>query len=296
MKLFCHTSVLLQVQDHLLQIQPEFRDTLVTNMVEFREDCDTFYGDYDNTGPMVAGVPPREASDRLIIFQNRFDNLFRKFTTYTGGEELFGLPVSDFPQLQTIKKELNLLQKLYSLYNAVINTVNGYYDIPWVDVDIEKISNELQDFQNKCRKLPKALKDWPAFEDLRKTIDDFNEMVPLLELMTNKAMKPRHWQRMADLTGHPFEIESDGFVLRNILDAPLLKYKEEIEDICISAVKEKDIEAKLKGVIAEWNGHEFRFGSFKNRGELLLRGDNTGEIITFMEDSLMVLSSLLSNR
>lgn len=82
---------------------------------------------------------------------------------------------------------------------------------------------------HRCRKLPKALKDWPAFEDLKKTIDDFNEMVPLLELMANKAMKPRHWQRIADVTGHVFDIEGDNFVLRNILDAPLLKFKEEIE-------------------------------------------------------------------
>ncbi len=70
-------------------------------------------------------------------------------------------------------------------------------------------------------------------------------MVPLLELMTNKAMKPRHWQRMSDLTKHHFDVEGDGFALRNILEAPLLKNKEDIEDICISAVKEKDIEVRF---------------------------------------------------
>lgn len=53
------------------------------------------------------------------------------------------------PALQRIRKELNLLQKLYSLYNDVIANVNGYYDIPWVDVDIEKINTELIDFQNR---------------------------------------------------------------------------------------------------------------------------------------------------
>ena len=73
------------------------------------------------------------------------------------------------------------------------------------------------------------MKDWEAFGDLKKTIDDFNEMVPLLELMANKAMKNRHWNRMTDTTGHAFEIEGENFTLRNILEAPLLKYKEEIE-------------------------------------------------------------------
>ena len=62
---------------------------------------------------MVPGVKPRDASDRLIIFQNTFDTLYRKFITYTGGEELFGLPVTAYPQLLVIKKELNLLQVKY---------------------------------------------------------------------------------------------------------------------------------------------------------------------------------------
>ncbi|TNN79750.1 Dynein heavy chain 5, axonemal [Liparis tanakae] len=285
-----------EVQNELVALQPNFRGELVSNVETFLEDCQHFYQDYDKDGPMVEGLAPQDASDRLIMFQNRFDNLFRKYTTYTGGEELFGLPVTQHPQLLEIRKQLALLQKLYGLYNNVIETVNGYYDILWADIHIEKINNELLDFQTRCRKLPRALKEWQAFMDLKKTIDEFNECCPLLELMTNKAMMTRHWKRITEVTGHTFEVESDTFKLRNIMEAPLLKYKEEIEDICISAVKERDIEQKLKQVIAEWDNKTFTFANFKTRGELLLRGDSTSEIIASMEDSLMMLGSLMSNR
>jgi dynein heavy chain, axonemal len=47
--------------------------------------------------------------------------------------------------------------------------------------------------------------------------------------MANKSMKPRHWERIANLTGHKFDIESDNFLLRDIMAAPLLKHKEDIE-------------------------------------------------------------------
>ncbi|XP_058868792.1 dynein axonemal heavy chain 5 isoform X2 [Acipenser ruthenus] len=285
-----------EVQNELVSLQPNFRGDLISNVQTFVEDCDHFYKDYDEDGPMVVDLAPQDASDRLIMFQNRFDNLYRKYITYTGGEELFGLPVTQYPQLLEIKKQLTLLQKLYGLYNNVIDTVNGYYDILWSDVNIEKINNELLDFQTRCRKLPRALKEWQAFLDLKKTIDDFNECCPLLELMTNKAMMARHWKRITEVTGHSFDVESDTFKLRNIMEAPLLKCKEEIEDICISAVKERDIEQKLKQVIAEWDNKTFTFANFKTRGELLLRGDSTSEIIANMEDSLMILGSLMSNR
>lgn len=51
------------------------------------------------------------------------------------------------------------------------------------------------------------------------------------------------------LIGHSFDVQSENFQLRHIMEAPLLQYKDDIEDICISAVKEKDIEAKLKQVL-----------------------------------------------
>ena len=142
----------------------------------------------------------------------------------------------------------DLLQRLYKLYNDVIDSVNNYHNIPWAEVNIEDINNELLEFQNRCRKLPKALKEWPAFHALKKTIDDFNDICPLLELMSNKAMKYRHWQKIQSITGFTFDLERPGFCLKDILEAPLLPNKEDIEDVCISALKEKDIEAKLRQV------------------------------------------------
>ena len=83
------------------------------------------------------------------LFQNQFDGMWRKLQTYQSGEELFGMPQTDYPELGAIRKELNLLQKLYKLYNDVIDRVSSYYDIPWGEVNIEEINNELMEFQNR---------------------------------------------------------------------------------------------------------------------------------------------------
>ena len=59
------------------------------------------------------------------------------------------MTMTEYPNLQRIRKELSLLQKLYNLYNSVIDNVNGYYDILWQEIDIEKINNELLEYQNR---------------------------------------------------------------------------------------------------------------------------------------------------
>lgn len=73
----------------------------------------------------------------------------RNFVTCSAGEQLFGLPVTDYPTLHHYRKELTLLQKLYGLYTAVMQSIDGYYDILWSDIDIEKINAELTEFQNR---------------------------------------------------------------------------------------------------------------------------------------------------
>ncbi|CAH8577937.1 unnamed protein product [Schistosoma turkestanicum] len=286
----------LDVQNQLIEVQPEFRNNLLENITTFNENCLKFYNDYDEAGPMVRGIPPREASDRLIIFQNRFDNLYRSYITYNAGEQLFGLPITEHTRLDAIRKQLNLLQKLYQLYDRVLNKTASYYDIPWSEVKVDLISQELQDFQNRCLKLPKALHEYPAYDDLKQTLANFDQIIPLLELMTNPAMRERHWKRLAAITGQPFNVGDSDFTLSNVLNAPLLEHYEDFEDVCIAAIKEQDIEKKLLNLKSEWSAQQFEFVHFKHRGELLLRGDHTLELINLMEDSLMALAPLLSNR
>ncbi|KAM6989324.1 dynein axonemal heavy chain 8-like [Tautogolabrus adspersus] len=284
------------LQDELVRTQPKFKQNLLDSVGDFQNDVSNYIEQYDLEGPMADGIAPHEASRRLQSFKAHFEDLWKNFSIYNSGEQLLGLPVTEYDCLYKKKKELDLLQKLYGLYDAVMGKIGGYYSILWVNVDIEKINTDLLEFQNRCRKLPKGLKSWQAFLDLKTTIDDFSESCPLLEMMANKSMMRRHWDRITDLTGQHFEVESTNFTLQNIMEAPLLKYKDDIEDICITAVKEKDIEAKLIQVKEVWSGQILSLNTFKDRGELMLKGAETAEIFTFLEDSLMVLGSLLSNR
>ena len=88
-----------------------------------------------------------------VVFKHRFDGIYRRYITYSGGEDLFGMPITEYPEIQSIRKELNLLQKLYGLYNDVNLKVDGYFDIPWMEVNIEKINLELQEFQNRYERI-----------------------------------------------------------------------------------------------------------------------------------------------
>ncbi|KAI8924469.1 dynein heavy chain and region D6 of dynein motor-domain-containing protein, partial [Entophlyctis helioformis] len=288
--------LVIDTQAHLSKIQPVFKADLIGAVQKFSQDVKEFTVEYTENGPMAGNIPPKTASERLNVFQRGFDELNRKWETYSAGEELFCLPVTPFPTLVRIKKELKLLQNLYSLYNDVLEKRQTYSETLWTDIDLEKINTEMTDFQNKIKKLPKAIKDWDAFTELKNIVDNLAAMVPLLDMMCNKSMQQRHWDSIMSVTKTQFNLDPDMFYLKNLLDAPLNDHTEDIEDICTAAVKEADIEVKLKATVADWEDKSFTLAGFKTRGNLILKPSATSEIISQMEDSLMTLASLMSNR
>lgn len=79
------------------------------------------------------------------------------------------------------------------LYVTVITTIRGFGDLFWVDVveQIDTMTEQVNNFQNQAKKLPKALRDWQAFVECKKVIDDFLEELPLFQQLASKAMRPR---------------------------------------------------------------------------------------------------------
>jgi Dynein heavy chain, N-terminal region 2 len=143
-----------------------------------------------------------DAADRLRKFKQTFEVMKGKWDNYSSGEELFGLAVTKYPELEDIQEKIANLDKLYSLYVAVIQTIRGYGDVLWVDVvtNIEEMSNAVNAFQGRAKTLPKALRDWPAYKDCRKVIDDFLELLPLVQSLTDPAVNERHWTELQAVT------------------------------------------------------------------------------------------------
>ncbi|KAJ3258377.1 Dynein heavy chain 5, axonemal [Boothiomyces macroporosus] len=289
-------NLVIETQENLSTIQPVFKADLISSVQKFSQDVKEFTVEYTENGPMAGGINPKTASERLIVFQRGFDELNRKWETYSGGEELFSLPVTPFPNLVRIKKELKLLQNLYSLYNDVLNKRQQYCETLWQDIKLEDINTDMTDFQSKIKKLPKAIKDWDSFTELKNIVDNLAAMVPLLEMMSHKSMQQRHWDAIMNITKAELNLDPEMFYVKNLLDAPLTQHQEDIEDICTAAVKEAEIEIKLKATVSDWEDKAFTLGPFKTRGNLVLKPSATAEIISQMEDSLMTLASLMSNR
>eukprot|EP00887_Chlorella_sp_A99_P001633 scaffold8.g1633.t1 len=284
--------------DGLARVQVGFKRTLLQEVKAFVVDAVAFRADWEANGPTVLGLDPTEATDRLRKFQALFEVRKRKWTAYASGEELFGLPVTRYPELARTEEEITMLDKLYSLYVAVISVIRGFGDTLWADAveRVDAMGAQASEFQAACRRLPLALRDWPAYKDCRRAIDDFLEQLPLFQSLAHRAVRERHWKELMRITGRELNLAEDAFKLQHLLDVGLLEHRDEVEDLCAAAVKEEAIETKLRTVAEQWAAEEFTFGEHKQRGPVVLKPSDTAELMERLEDSLMVLGSMATNR
>ena len=297
-----------EITDKLGQEQTQYRKGLIRNVRMFVVDVSQFRTDFEANGPGVPGLPPADANERLLKFKRLYEERERKWDSYVAGEKLFGLPVTQYPELEKTKAELQLLDKLYGLYQNVNATLTEYYEMAWNDVcgftetpkgqesNISQMVKKLEEFQLACKKMPKELRGWDAYIELKKTVDDFLETLPLVEQLANPALRPRHWKALEDLTGSELNVMSEHFKLSTLLDAGILAKAEDVEEIAGSAVKELAIEGKLNDIANDWVVRNLTFAPFKARGNIILNTGATFEMMEVLEESQMGLGSMLASR
>lgn len=66
---------------------------------------------------------------------------------------------------------------------------------------------------------------------LLRKITDFQEILPIIENLRKPSVKPRHWQEIMTIakTSFPYELES--FSLADIMDSPILQFKDDVEEV-----------------------------------------------------------------
>ncbi|KAL5009929.1 hypothetical protein ScPMuIL_012234 [Solemya velum] len=74
-----------EVQNHLLSIQPEFKASLLEGVTQFTNDSTDFVKDYDCKVQQKMEYRPEESIRSSHNLPARFDELYRKFQTYSGG-------------------------------------------------------------------------------------------------------------------------------------------------------------------------------------------------------------------
>lgn len=91
---------------------------------------------------------------------------------------------------------------------------------------MDSVSGQVAQYQAQCKKMPKALRDWDAYKELKDTIDNFLEVLPLLQQMAQKSIMPRHWNQVMEVCGKEINLDPEVMKLQHLLGLGILEKAE----------------------------------------------------------------------
>jgi dynein heavy chain len=285
---------LQQEQGKNLKTLKENIRTLVSSVKKLRKN-------FENEGPMVQGISPKEASDRLKRFENEYELKCAFYNINKRGEDLFGLENMKYPELVQTKHEIENLNKLYALYNQVNETTNQWEDEAWSEIDVVQMrdwEDSIQKYSDQCLRLPRDLREWPAYMDLKVKIENYKNILPFMKELKEPMIKKRHWNKIIEITGKKLNFaQPENFYFKELIDANLLEYFEDIEDIIDSAKKQDKIEKTKDEITAFWDKEEFIFKDWGIKRKVkILSGMCVEEVQEKLDEDISTLSGLSAMR
>ena len=123
--------------DFLVANQRRYRSTLLKDVLRFKRDIAEFKNLFDDEGPHVAGVTPRQAVERIKLFERGCEERLQRASNFEMNEQLFALPCTEYPEIVWVKKQLSLLSKLYGLHTVVVESLAEYESVLWIELDFQ---------------------------------------------------------------------------------------------------------------------------------------------------------------
>lgn len=155
----------------------------------------------------------------------------------------------------------------------------------------------IEGFAKDCQRLPGVLKQWEAYKDLKTEIENMTTIIPIVDSMAKPVIRDRHWEEVIELTKTPIPYQSETFHLQQLLDAPILDFIEEVEEIADSAVKQAKLEKQLKEDINDfWDVEELAIKNWKGVDAPCVIGGGINEIFEKLEEHIMALNQMAAMR
>ncbi|XP_034447227.1 dynein heavy chain 12, axonemal [Hippoglossus hippoglossus] len=221
-----------------------------------------------------------------------------------------------YQEVDVIKETIGLYQKLFGLVLKWQRTENRWMDGSFQDLEGESMEAQLDEFFREILKMLKFFqqkqnkveqdtemfvgkaKGQPSIDDPRKQenpnillcstvmeqIKEFKDHIPVVSILCNPGVKPRHWDQMSHIVGYDLTPDS-GTTLRKVLKQNLAPYLEEFESISAASSKEFSLEKAMQAMVHIWDGISLQHQPYRETGVSILT--SWDEIQTILDDQIV---------
>ena len=290
-----------QIEETLLECEKQNiadRDSYMNDMKreqqEFEKKLDelelivTNYHVHSDLGKISEIGPDVRDKVRLL---KEYNDLSKKFQSR---ENIFGLDQTDYDRVSRIAKQFDPYAQLWVSADDWFTCKKEWSESPFDKLDPEKMENILTEAWRNVFKASKAFTELPALKDaadeIKRQIDEFKPVMPVVTALRNPGLKDRHWSIMSKELGTDLIPGENLNRLEDVYTLGLMDKEESITKVCESAGKEYAIEAALDKMMKDWAPMKFEIMPYRETGSYVLKGAD--DIQQLLDDNIVMTQAM----
>nr|XP_054773560.1 dynein axonemal heavy chain 10-like [Lytechinus pictus] len=285
------------VDASLVVVKKKFTEITQVQIGGFSTELNSFQDRFKMNGPGAVGNDLDKGVELLEQFKKEMATYERDRQELANAEKLFDLPITMYPELLQVQKEMSGLDKIYDIYKSQKAAREEWAQTLWANLNVNHLVDGIEGFIKSLKKLPRDIKGSRTAQMVEGRMKEFRDSIPLFVDLKNEALRDRHWKELMTKTGQSFDMNPDTFTLDNLFAMELHNFKEVIADIVTSASKELSIEKGIKEVTEVWEGMKFNVIKYmkgtQERGHIVGAVD---EVMQILDDNSMNLQSMSASR
>jgi dynein heavy chain len=208
-------------------------------------------------------------------------------------EELLEWERTPFLKLQKTREVLDPFKKLWETAFQFQNEYSRWMGGPFNEINAELMEETVSNMYRTTFKLIKVFADQPSpkkvVESVKNKLEKFKQHIPLITILRNPGLKPRHWEAISELVGqriYPDETTN----LTKLLDMNLGGYVSKFESISDAASKEHSLQNTLNKMKDDWAPLIFNVIPYKDTGTKILA--SLDDVQAILDDQIVKVQTM----
>uniref|UniRef100_A0A8C2R8N1 AAA+ ATPase domain-containing protein n=1 Tax=Capra hircus TaxID=9925 RepID=A0A8C2R8N1_CAPHI len=286
----------VNVEHALGGIKRMFTELTRGEILNYRQQIEDFAKRFYREGPGSVGEDLDRGVELLATFDKELMKHEKNRQELANAEKLFDLPITMYPELLKVQKEMSGLKVIYELYEGLKVAKEEWSQTLWINLNVQFLQDGIESFLRSLRKLPRQVRNLSVAYHLESKMKAFKDSIPLLLDLKHEALRDRHWKELMEKTGVIFEM-TETFTLENMFAMELHKHTDVLNEIVTSAIKEIAIEKAVKEILDTWENMKFNVVKYykgtQERGHIL---GSVDDIIQCLDDNTFNLQSISGSR
>ncbi|XP_069810836.1 dynein axonemal heavy chain 14 isoform X3 [Dendropsophus ebraccatus] len=268
---------------------------------------------------LEADTFPLEANEVIVNLLEEFEVIANKAQCYSSYQERFGSSMTQMKarlmdvlmsqksaanvvttqmlntELSEIECDLSLRKLLWEAKEEWGRLSTEWRQTSFENLNVDFIQRDVNRFSHTLFMLEKGLPPNDVVAELKQSITDFKQSLPIVVALRNPSLQARHWDLIHFTIGRMIT-KDKSFTLGNLLELRIFQHKDKIIDISTTATNEATLEGMLNKVISLWSKTDFRLTVHKSELSEILIIATAEDIIAQLEECQVILATVKGSR